>query len=47
MQFQKQSDISKKERCSDVPTEMQMDTATHVATQNESVSVASGGAEEP
>ena len=37
MQFQKQkqSDKSKKERCSDAPTEVQMDTATHVATQNE------------
>ena len=47
LQKQKQSDKSKKERCSEVPTEVQMDTATHVATQNEGVSVASGGAEEP
>ena len=46
VQFQKQSDKPKKEWCSDVPTEVQMDTATQVATQNESVSVASGGAEE-
>ena len=46
-QKQKQSNKSKKERCSEGPTEVQMDTATHVATQNEGVSVASGGAEEP
>ena len=46
-QKQKQSDKSKKERCSEVPTEVQMNTATHVATQNEGVSVASGGAVEP
>ena len=49
VQFQKQtqSNKSKKERCSEVPTQVQMDTATHVAPQNEGVSVASGGAEEP
>ena len=46
-QRQKQSEKSKKERCSEVPTEVQMDTASHVATQNEDVSVASGGAVEP
>ena len=46
-QKQKQSEKSKKERCSEVPTEVQMDTASRVATQNEDVSVASGGAEEP
>ena len=46
MQFQKQSDKPKKEQCSDVPIEVQMHTATHLATQNEIVSVASG-AEEP
>ena len=46
-QKQKQSDKPKKEPCSDVPTEVQMDTVTHVATQYEGVSVASGGAEEP
>ena len=39
VQFQKQkhSDKSKKKRCSEVPTEVQMNTATHVATQNEGV----------
>ena len=43
VQLQKQRDKPKKEWCSYVPIEVQMDTATRVTTQNESISVASGG----
>ena len=47
MQFKKQSGKQTKGQCSNVRTEVQMDSATQVPTEIKSVNIVSGGAEKP